>query len=211
MAISAKDRSTSERSLSPTLQETRMTTVLVTFTHKGARKDFKIEGQPQIIGRSPEADIRIPVSDVSRSHCEIAVSGKNVVVRDLGSSNGTFVNDKKVSDAALKAGDRIRVGPVLFTVQIDGVPAKIAPPQPAAPAKTAKPDEPTRIVTPTAAADAGSEAFDLDNLEELDAEDLSDFDLDELTGSSGIIEEVEGLEEIGEDDLIPDDDPKKKK
>jgi len=219
-----KDDPAAARPHSSTLQETRMTTVLVTFTHKGARKEFTLQDQPQIIGRSPEADIRIPVSDVSRSHCEVAVRGKKIVIRDLGSSNGTFVNDQRVSEAALKAGDRVRIGPVLFTVQIDGVPAKIAPPGPAGPVPKAASDAPTRVAAPTAALDstsvsraaageAGSEEIDIDHLEELDAEDLSDFDIEELTGSdaSGVIEGVENLEEISEDDLIPDDDSKKKK
>ncbi len=187
-----------------------MKSVLVTFSRKGARKEFEIGDQPQIIGRSPEADIRIPVSDVSRSHCEIVVSGRKVVIRDLGSSNGTYVNDQKIKEISLKAGDLIRVGPVQFTMQIDGVPAKIAPLKPSQGPKAA-PEEPTRIVAP--AAEPGSEEFDLDQLEELDAEDLSDFDIDELTGTdaSGVIEEVEGIEEISEDELLSDDDSKNAK
>ena len=51
----------------------------------------------------------------------------------------------------------------------------------------------------------------VDELEEIDSEDLSDFDIDDIAGSSGVIEEIEDLEEISEDDLIPDDDSKKKK
>jgi hypothetical protein len=112
----------------------------------------------------------------------------------------------------LKPGDRIRVGPILFTVQIDGVPAKVSPPQAAAPVSKASPEAPTRIVSPAAgAAEPGSEELDIDQLEELDADDLSDFDIDDVVGSSGIIEEIENLEEIAEDDLIPDDDSKNKK
>lgn len=186
-----------------------MKVALVTFTRKGAPKEFVIGDRSQIIGRSPETDIRIPVSDVSRSHCQISVSGKKVMVRDLGSSNGTFVNDQKVSEAVLKPGDRLRVGPVQFTVQIDGVPAKIPPPQPVAPAAQAPPDATTRIVVPPS--EPGSEELDIDQLEELDSEDLSDFDIDEIAGSSGVIEGIENLEEIAEDDLIPDDDSKEKK
>ena len=187
-----------------------MKVALVTFTRKGALKEFAIGDRSQVIGRSPETDIRIPVSDVSRSHCQISVSGKKVMVRDLGSSNGTFVNDQKVSDAVLKPGDRIRVGPVQFTVQIDGVPAKIAPPPPGASVAKAPPEATTRIGAP-AAADTGSEELDLDQLEELDSEDLSDFDIDDIAGSSGVIDEIENLEEIAEDDLIPDDDSKNTK
>lgn len=185
-----------------------MKIVLVTFNRKGASKEFTIDNGSQIIGRSPETDIRIPVSDVSRSHCEVSVSGKKAIVRDLGSSNGTYVNDQKISEAVLKPGDRIKIGPILFTVQIDGVPAKIAPPQPGAPAAKAPPEATTRIVLPSS--EPGSEELDIDQLEELDSEDLSDFDIDDIAGSSGVIEGIENLEEISEDDLIPDDDKNKK-
>jgi pSer/pThr/pTyr-binding forkhead associated (FHA) protein len=211
MAASAQDHQASLRLPSSPFQETHMKVALVTFTRKGAPKEFIIGDRSQIIGRSPETDIRIPVSDVSRSHCEISATGKKVMVRDLGSSNGTFVNDQRVSDAVLKPGDRIRVGPVQFTVQIDGVPAKIAPPQPGAPAAKAPSEATTRIVLPASAANAGSEELDIDQLEELDSEDLSDFDIDDIDGSSGVIDEIENLEEISEDDLIPDDDSKNAK
>jgi pSer/pThr/pTyr-binding forkhead associated (FHA) protein len=50
-----------------------------------------------------------------------------LIVRDLGSSNGTFVNDKRVAQAQLNPGDRLTVGPVTFVVQINGEPANIKP------------------------------------------------------------------------------------
>lgn len=197
---------------------------LITFSRKGARKDFALGSTPLIIGRKPEADIRIPLGEVSRAHCEVRVQGGKILVRDLGSSNGTYVNDQKVTEASLKAGDQMRVGPVQFTVQVDGKPEKISPPNApataaaAAPrpsgAKAAPPEAATRVVPPAPAKPAADDDFDIDNLEELDSEDLSDFDIDEISDSGviedidevGDVEEIDNLEEISEDDLIPDDD-----
>jgi pSer/pThr/pTyr-binding forkhead associated (FHA) protein len=46
-------------------------------------------------------------------------------VKDLASSNGTYVNNRRVNEVALKPGDRLVVGPIVFTVQINGEPADI--------------------------------------------------------------------------------------
>ena len=46
-----------------------------------------------------------------------------ITVRDLGSRNGTLVNDEPVEETQLKAGDVLKIGPVEFVIQIDGVPA----------------------------------------------------------------------------------------
>jgi hypothetical protein len=61
------------------------------------------------IGRGSDADIRVDDPGVSRSHCEI-VLGTPAVVRDLGSTNGTFVDGTKVGQAALVDGSRVQVG-----------------------------------------------------------------------------------------------------
>lgn len=196
---------------------------LITFSRKGARKDFALGSSPMIIGRKPEADIRIPVGEVSRAHCEIRLQGGKILVKDLGSSNGTYVNDQKVSEASLKAGDHMRVGPVQFTIQVDGKPERISPPG-AAPKPVAGPkpaaskasphDVTKRVAPPAPSKPSTDDDFDIDDLEELDSEDLSDFDIDEISDSGVIedideiadVEEIDNLEEISEDDLIPDDD-----
>jgi hypothetical protein len=133
------------------------------------------------------------------------VEENKVTLRDLGSSNGTFLNEKKVSEATLKAGDRVKIGPVYFTVQIDGIPEEIAaaaaPPQPSAP------PAPAEAPTTTGPSAEDTDEFDIDELGELDIDDLSDLDLDVLdTGESDEIEEIDDLEEIDESDLLPDDD-----
>lgn len=100
---------------------------LVMFKSNGQRKDLPIKNAVTLIGRGEECDLRVPVLSVSRKHCELTVSGAGVAVKDLASSNGTYVNNKRVNETKLAAGDRLVVGPVVFTIQIDGKPAEVRP------------------------------------------------------------------------------------
>jgi pSer/pThr/pTyr-binding forkhead associated (FHA) protein len=100
---------------------------LVIFLPNGQRKDFSLKKPVTVIGRGEKCDLRVPVEPVSRRHCEIILSGSQLKVKDLASSNGTYVNNHRVNEAALHAADRLIVGPIVFTVQIDGVPEEIRP------------------------------------------------------------------------------------
>lgn len=73
--------------------------------------------QHAVLGRDSSCDITIPGTHLSRRHAELAVSGNKLLVRDLGSSNGTFVNDKQVTETELQAGDTIRFDVLIFTVE----------------------------------------------------------------------------------------------
>lgn len=105
-----------------------MNVVLIAFRSSGERRDFRVAASPYTIGRKPDCNLRIPSAAVSRKHCELSLEADALKVRDLGSSNGTFLNDVRVQEAALAAGDRLTVGNITFTVQINGQPAAIAPP-----------------------------------------------------------------------------------
>ncbi|MFA6133120.1 MAG: FHA domain-containing protein [Phycisphaerae bacterium] len=100
---------------------------LVMFRNDGKRKDFPLTGASTVIGRGESCDLRVPLLSVSRRHCEVSVDGDEVMVRDLGSSNGTFVNNKKIGEQEMCAGDRLVVGPVVFTLQVNGEPEEIQP------------------------------------------------------------------------------------
>jgi pSer/pThr/pTyr-binding forkhead associated (FHA) protein len=63
-----------------------------------------------IVGRSSDLDMVLVEDMVSRKHAKIITTGANVVIQDLGSTNGTFVNGEKVKKARLKEGDRILIG-----------------------------------------------------------------------------------------------------
>lgn len=62
------------------------------------------------IGRGPDADLRLPDTGVSRLHAELRVTGAEVVLVDLKSTNGTLVNGKRVDTVTLRDGDRVAVG-----------------------------------------------------------------------------------------------------
>ena len=102
---------------------------LVMFKRNGQRKDVSVSQGLTVLGRGENCDIQIPLEDVSRRHCEVSIAGEEIKVKDLASSNGTYVNNRRVNEAPLEAGDRLVLGPVVFTVQIDGKPDTIEPQQ----------------------------------------------------------------------------------
>lgn len=95
---------------------------LVMFRESGERRDFALRQRVTTVGRKDDCDIRIPLAEVSRHHSQFVVTDKGVRIKDMGSANGTYVNNKRVTEQELQAGDHVVVGPVVFTVQVDGKP-----------------------------------------------------------------------------------------
>ena len=95
---------------------------LIMFREDGKRRVFPLRSSATTIGRKTDCDIRIPLVEVSRRHAEIAVDDDGAVLKDLGAANGTFLNNRRVTEEDLEPGDQILIGPVVFTVQIDGEP-----------------------------------------------------------------------------------------
>ena len=73
-------------------------------------------GAIKTVGRAPRADFIVDAALVSRLHCRLTATDRNVEVVDLQSTNGTFVNGKRVAQAKLAVGDRLRVGRVELKV-----------------------------------------------------------------------------------------------
>lgn len=68
-------------------------------------------GEEVILGRSAECALQLPAAGASRRHASVGWSNGAVVLRDLGSTNGTYLNGQRVSqETALRSGDRIRIG-----------------------------------------------------------------------------------------------------
>src|SRR4051812_46429246 len=154
-----------------------MQAVLIMFRSDGQRRSFSISREMTVIGRRQDCDLMIPLGEVSRKHCRIIRDGDTLRLEDLGSSNGTFHNGRRIQETALAAGDTISVGPVSFVIQIDGVPA----------------DDEAR---PHAGGAAMSAAADEDELETLD-DDLEPTPSHELdrAGSNGAAANGDGKEE----------------
>jgi pSer/pThr/pTyr-binding forkhead associated (FHA) protein len=73
-----------------------------------------------VIGRGTEADIRLPDTGVSRKHVDVVLDGGTAYVEDLGSTNGTLVNGRRISRQALADGDVIRIGHSVLVYRQDG-------------------------------------------------------------------------------------------
>ena len=66
--------------------------------------------EPTVIGRSSKCEVQLDQESVSRNHCRISFNGKTYSIRDLGSTNGTYVNDELVDEINLRDGDQLKVG-----------------------------------------------------------------------------------------------------
>jgi len=75
-------------------------------------------GGVKTVGRAPRADFIVDAALVSRVHCRLEAVDDILEVVDLKSTNGTYVNDKRVNRARLKAGDLLRVGRKEFKVVV---------------------------------------------------------------------------------------------
>ena len=83
---------------------------------------------PTVIGRSRNATLKIKSAQISRSHCEIDQFEGELTVRDLDSSNGTFVNGHRIDDVTfLSPGDELRVGPLTLRAEYEITPPAAAP------------------------------------------------------------------------------------
>jgi pSer/pThr/pTyr-binding forkhead associated (FHA) protein len=74
-------------------------------------------GSIKTIGRAPGADMIVDAALVSRVHCRLEAGPDGIDVVDLSSTNGTFVNNKRIERAAVSTGDRIRVGRVELSIE----------------------------------------------------------------------------------------------
>jgi pSer/pThr/pTyr-binding forkhead associated (FHA) protein len=79
---------------------------------------FRVEeGGIKTVGRAPRADFIVDRALVSRLHCRLEAVDDGLQVIDLSSTNGTYVNDKRIERARLTNGDRLRAGRVELTVE----------------------------------------------------------------------------------------------
>ena len=109
--------------------ESTMNYVLQVVRGRSASTTLKLADGVTSIGRHDDCLIRIKSSQVSRRHCEVFEVSDKLTIRDLGSSNGTFVNGKKVAgQQVLKPGDELTVGAVTLRVAKLGQPVAAGQP-----------------------------------------------------------------------------------
>ena len=79
--------------------------------------DFRLRGGVTVVGRQV-GDLVVDDPSISARHFQIEERGGQFFLRDLGSSNGTFLNEREVRSAPLQSGDRIQAGSTLFTFSV---------------------------------------------------------------------------------------------
>jgi pSer/pThr/pTyr-binding forkhead associated (FHA) protein len=128
---------------------------LVVLTQSMAGRSVDL-GERTTIGRVEDNAFQIAEPSVSSRHCEILLQGGEVLVKDLNSTNGTFINGEKITERVLKPGQTLRLGNVELKLDVPGAPGAPAPSAPAtatpgtAPAPAAPPPpkkEPARAAT----------------------------------------------------------------
>ena len=90
----------------------------------------ELKTEKTTVGRVEDNSFQIAEPSVSSHHCEVLVRGNDVLVRDLNSTNGTFINGEKVSEGPIKPGQILRLGQIEMRLETDA-----APPAPGAPKK----------------------------------------------------------------------------
>jgi pSer/pThr/pTyr-binding forkhead associated (FHA) protein len=91
----------------------------VISTDRGAANAFTfriLPGSVKTIGRAAQADFVVDATLASRVHCQLTAGAAGLEVVDLDSTNGTYVNGRRVTRAPLNAGDRLGVGEIEFVV-----------------------------------------------------------------------------------------------
>src|SRR5438270_11708210 len=75
---------------------------------------FQLKQGINRLGRNPDNDWQIDDDSVSGAHCEVEVEGDAILIRDLGSTNGTFIDTRRVREAYLHEGQTLRLGSCAF-------------------------------------------------------------------------------------------------
>ena len=86
-------------------------------------KTFALTGS-MVIGRQADSDIPVPAEEISRHHARLQVAADGVLVEDLNSANGTFINDKRIQNGLLKPGEELRLDTVRFMLVAPGMDAR---------------------------------------------------------------------------------------
>ncbi|MBL9136040.1 MAG: FHA domain-containing protein [Verrucomicrobiales bacterium] len=103
-------------------------------------KEYVLQPGLNRVGRSAASDVRIDDTSVSGSHCEIWVREESLLVRDLDSTNGTFLDGAPVKEAEIRRGQILKIGGVEFAIK--DPPARVAIPE------TATASEPIPLFLP---------------------------------------------------------------
>jgi len=88
----------------------------------------ELKAEKTTIGRVEDNTFQIAEPSVSSHHCEVLLRGKDVVVRDLNSTNGSYLNGEKITESVMKPGQILRLGQVEMRLETDTPPAPLKKP-----------------------------------------------------------------------------------
>lgn len=77
-------------------------------------KKYNLSQDSTVVGRSSKVDIQIDEDSISRNHAVIENDGEEIAIRDLKSTNGTYVNDRPIEERTLRDGDQVKIGRTIF-------------------------------------------------------------------------------------------------
>jgi len=102
--------------------------LLVLTAGKQEGKLIEIKLPQFLIGRDPQCNLRPASPMISKRHCALIVRDNKAFIRDFGSTNGTYLNDRRVEgEQELKNDDQLKVGPIQFTVRLEAPAAAKTP------------------------------------------------------------------------------------
>ena len=76
------------------------------------RLNFKLGEEKTVLGRTPENDIELAYTNISRHHASITLNGEDYVIEDMNSTNGSYLNGVKIARCTLRPNDLIQIGEV---------------------------------------------------------------------------------------------------
>lgn len=117
---------------------------LVLLSEGFSGRAFDLKAERTTVGRVSDNDFEIPESSVSSHHAEILLRGNEVLIRDLSSTNGTFIGGERITEAVLKPGQTLRLGTVDLRLETGAAPAPAPAAAPSAAAK--KSLDQTRVI-----------------------------------------------------------------
>ena len=119
---------------------------LVILTQGMTGRAHELNVDRTTIGRVEDNTFQITDASVSSHHCEVLLRGAEVLIRDLNSTNGSFINDVRITESVLKPGQTLRLGQIELKLEAEGVANAPAPAAPAAPAIPAPAPAPAKKV-----------------------------------------------------------------
>jgi pSer/pThr/pTyr-binding forkhead associated (FHA) protein len=124
-------------------------------------RTFELNIERNTVGRVEDNTFQIADGSVSSHHAEILLRGSDIVIKDLNSTNGTFLNGEKISEIVLKPGQTLRFGQVELKIE-DGTPVSAPAPAPVGSASAPAPAAPKKSVDGTMVIPRGVSLSDLE-------------------------------------------------